>query len=179
MSQSDTYQSNFYADVDGTDLAQHPKIFESYSGVAIKVSQSSDVLEENSRAKKVTNLLQHGDLPELEALIKAGINNGTITEGTVSVPRINGEQILDVTILPENGTENLIILARDRRPEQVLNEIVSSIRNELEPQKMLSVEAITTVRALGIEGCRIYRRTEQDKILIIADYGNSKGLNGE
>ncbi len=48
-------------------------------------------------------------------------------------------------------------LSRARHREQLLSYIVSSVRDELDPQNMLNAAATTTARALGVAGCRIYR----------------------
>ena len=69
-------------------------------------------------------------------------------------------------------------LARARHREQLLGYIVSSIRDELDPQQMLSAAATTTARALGVAGCRIYRQTELGKVLVAAEYGNTDDLDG-
>ena len=67
-------------------------------------------------------------------------------------------------------------LSRARHREQLLGYIVSSVRDELDPQNMLTAAATTTARALGVAGCRIYRQTEPDKVLIAAEYGNTEEL---
>ncbi len=68
-------------------------------------------------------------------------------------------------------------LARARHREQVLNYIVSTIRDELEPHNMLSAAAAATARALGVAGCRIYRQAEPGTFMIAAEYGNTGGLD--
>lgn len=72
--------------------------------------------------------------------------------------------------------ENESALARARRREQHLNYIVSTIRDELEPHNMLSAAAAATARALGVAGCRIYRRDESDAFTVAAEHGNTDGL---
>jgi diguanylate cyclase (GGDEF)-like protein/PAS domain S-box-containing protein len=67
-------------------------------------------------------------------------------------------------------------LARARRREQHLNYIVSTIRDELEPHNMLNAAAAATARALGMAGCRIYRRNERGAFMVAAEYGNVEGL---
>ena len=74
--------------------------------------------------------------------------------------------------------ENESALARARRREQHLNYIVSTIREELEPHNMLSAAAAATSRALGVAGCRIYRRDEEGALQIAAEHGNTEGLEG-
>ncbi len=73
--------------------------------------------------------------------------------------------------------ENESALARARRREQHLNYIVSTIRDELEPHNMLNAAAAATARALGVAGCRIYRRGDENKFMIAAEHGNTKGLD--
>ena len=72
--------------------------------------------------------------------------------------------------------ENESALARARRREQHLNYIVSTIRDELEPHNMLNAAAAATARALGVTGCRIYRRGKEDAFRIAAEHGNVEGL---
>lgn len=67
-------------------------------------------------------------------------------------------------------------LARARRREQLLGYVVSSFRDELDPQRMLFAAAAAVARTLGMAGCRIYRRTEPGKILVAAEYGNTDDL---
>jgi diguanylate cyclase (GGDEF)-like protein/PAS domain S-box-containing protein len=67
-------------------------------------------------------------------------------------------------------------LARARHREQLLSYIVSSVRDELDPQNMLNAAVTTTARALGVAGCRIYRQSEPGQFLIAADYGNIEKL---
>ncbi|MBT7943070.1 MAG: sensor domain-containing diguanylate cyclase [Alphaproteobacteria bacterium] len=74
--------------------------------------------------------------------------------------------------------ENESALARARRREQHLNYIVSTIRDELEPHNMLSAAAAATARALGVTGCRIYRRGQEEPFRIAAEHGNVEGLEG-
>ncbi len=73
--------------------------------------------------------------------------------------------------------ENESALARARRREQHLNYIVSTIRDELEPHNMLNAAAAATARALGVAGCRIYRRDEENTFMIAAEHGNTEGLD--
>ena len=67
-------------------------------------------------------------------------------------------------------------LARARHREQLLNYIVSTIRDEIEPYNMLTAAAAATARALGAAGCRIYRLSEPGEFTVAAEYGNADGL---
>ncbi|NQU61676.1 MAG: sensor domain-containing diguanylate cyclase [Rhodospirillales bacterium] len=98
--------------------------------------------------------------------LMAGENGGEVWKGTRGVCR-------DVT----EERENESALARARRREQHLNYIVSTIRDELEPHNMLNAAAAATARALGVAGCRIYRRDEDDKFSTAAEHGNIEGLD--
>ncbi len=75
----------------------------------------------------------------------------------------------DVTI--ERANESALNRARHR--EQILGYIVSMIRDELEPENMLSAAAKAATRALEVVGCRIYRLTEPNTFAIAAEYGNT------
>lgn len=286
---------------------------DSYPGAALSMSATGDVLAANARAEGVVSLLASGSLLEVALLVKEAANSSTIAAGTVSVPTDNGDILLEVTVLPEDGADSLIVLARDltmernlrsalvesrqrykdlvevssdfywetdpqgkfvfvsprgglghasedlidrdgsefvvdpeafsplpfvserpledvemwfmgkdeetacmlvscvplfcedengrewsgtrgvcrdvteerrseaalsraRHREQLLDYIVSSVRDELDPQNMLTAAATTTAQALGVAGCRIYRQTEPDKVLIAAEYGNTEEL---
>lgn len=74
--------------------------------------------------------------------------------------------------------DNEAALARARHREQLLNYIVSMIRDELEPENMLSAAATATTRALEVAGCRIFRQTETGKFGVAAEYGNAQGIEG-
>jgi len=63
-------------------------------------------------------------------------------------------------------------LNQARHREQLLNHIVSTIRDEVEPQNMLNAAASATARALGAAGCRIYRMEGPEKFVVAAEYGD-------
>jgi len=73
--------------------------------------------------------------------------------------------------------ENESALTRVRRREQRLNYIVGAIGDEVEPDNMINVAATATVRALGVAGCRIYRRGEENTFMSAAEHGNTEGLD--
>ncbi len=58
--------------------------------------------------------------------------------------------------------------------EQLLNHIVRSIRDEVEPLNMLTAAAAATARALGAKGCRIYRKVPGQGFVVAAAYGEEK-----
>jgi len=63
-------------------------------------------------------------------------------------------------------------LARARHREQILSYIVSMIRDELEPENMLSAAATAVTRALEVTGCRIHRQSPPGSYIVAAEYGN-------
>lgn len=69
-------------------------------------------------------------------------------------------------------------LTRARNREQLLNYIVSTIRDEVEPYNMLTAAAAATARALGAAGCRIYRQNDSNGIEVAAEYGDKTGVEG-
>ncbi len=73
----------------------------------------------------------------------------------------------DVTV--DRDREAALRSARER--EQLLNRIVKSIRDEVNPLNMLNKAAATTSQALGASGCRIYRHHEEDGLVLAAEYG--------
>lgn len=72
----------------------------------------------------------------------------------------------DVT--EDRANEEALLRARNR--EQLLNYIVGSLRDELNPADMLSAAAKATARALGTSGCRILRR-DGDGFTLAAENG--------
>ncbi|OHC75381.1 MAG: hypothetical protein A3G18_05420 [Rhodospirillales bacterium RIFCSPLOWO2_12_FULL_58_28] len=68
-------------------------------------------------------------------------------------------------------------LTQARHREQLLNYIVSTIRDEVEPTNMLTTAAAATARALGAAGCGIYRLGEAGAFIMAADYGNCEGVD--
>lgn len=73
--------------------------------------------------------------------------------------------------------ESEAALARARHREQLLNYIVSQIRDEIEPQDMLKAAATATARALGAAGTRIYREDPQyGAFAVNAEFGNVDGV---
>ena len=67
-------------------------------------------------------------------------------------------------------------LGRARHREQLLNYIIRTIRDELEPHNMLDVAAAATARAIEAVGCRIFRLTDRG-FMVAAEYGNARGLD--
>lgn len=69
-------------------------------------------------------------------------------------------------------------LAGARHREQLLNYIVSQIRDEIEPNDMLMAAATASARALGAAGSRIYREDlERAAFAVAAEYGNVDGVD--
>lgn len=75
----------------------------------------------------------------------------------------------DITAERENETA----LTRARNREQILSYIVSMIRDELEPENMLSAAAAAATRALEVVGCRIFRLTAPGFFGHAAEFGNT------
>jgi diguanylate cyclase (GGDEF)-like protein/PAS domain S-box-containing protein len=74
--------------------------------------------------------------------------------------------------------ESEAALARARHREQLLNYIVSQIRDEIEPHDMLMAAATASARALGAAGSRIYREdTDRGAFAVAAEYGNVDGVD--
>ena len=69
-------------------------------------------------------------------------------------------------------------LTRAHNREQLLNYIVNTIRDEIEPGNMLTTAAAATARALGATGCRIYRQSEPGTFTVAAEYGDTEGIEG-
>jgi diguanylate cyclase (GGDEF)-like protein/PAS domain S-box-containing protein len=74
--------------------------------------------------------------------------------------------------------ESEAALARARHREQLLNYIVSTIRDEVEPTNMLTAAAAATARALGATGCQIHRLSGKDRFVVAAEYGTVEGIEG-
>ena len=73
--------------------------------------------------------------------------------------------------------ESEAALARARHREQLLNYIVSQIRDEIEPHDMLMAAATASARALGAAGSRIYREdAAHEGFAVAAEYGNVEGI---
>lgn len=71
---------------------------------------------------------------------------------------------------------NEAALARARHREYVLNHIVYSIRDEIEPINMLSAAASSTAGAFMASGAQIFRRTGEDEFEVAAGHGDEAGL---
>ena len=68
-------------------------------------------------------------------------------------------------------------LSRARYREQLLNHVVGTFRDEMEPQNVLSAAATATAHALKAAGCRIYRHSQSATFEVAAEYGDADGLN--
>ncbi|MEQ8665215.1 MAG: sensor domain-containing diguanylate cyclase [Rhodospirillales bacterium] len=71
---------------------------------------------------------------------------------------------------------NEAALARARHREYVLNHIVYSIRDEIEPINMLSAAATSTAGAFMASGAQIFRRTGDGTYDVAASHGDEAGL---
>lgn len=72
---------------------------------------------------------------------------------------------------------NEAALARARHREYVLNHIVYSIRDEIEPINMLSAAASSTAGAFMASGALIFRRVGDNDFEVAASDGNTEGLD--
>jgi len=63
------------------------------------------------------------------------------------------------------------LLARSRHREQLLNYIVGTIRDEVEPLDMLTAAAEATARSLGARGSGVFRRVGEAAYTVAATYG--------
>ncbi len=62
-------------------------------------------------------------------------------------------------------------LARARTREQLLEHIVRTMRDEVEPQRMLATAASAIANAVGATACRLYRRDIEDRLVVAAEHG--------
>lgn len=62
-------------------------------------------------------------------------------------------------------------LARAQARERLIAHITRTVRDEIEPARMLDVAATSTARALGATGCRIYREDGDEPLTLGAQYG--------
>ncbi|MBC8157776.1 MAG: diguanylate cyclase, partial [Alphaproteobacteria bacterium] len=65
-------------------------------------------------------------------------------------------------------------LMRARHREQILHYIIRAIRNEVEPQNMLTAAAAAATRAMAAAGCRIFRVTSSGGFQSAAEFGNAE-----
>lgn len=153
------------------------RLLQGYPGAAVLISANGEIEAKNSRADDFISAYRNGDLQEVWSLIERARLTSSITDGSVMMPTGKGEVAVEVIIVPSVSEEPLLVLARMRHQERLLNEIVSSVRNEVDPQKMLEVAAHSTVRTFNTVGCRIYRRFESGYFQIAADYGNTEKVD--
>jgi diguanylate cyclase (GGDEF)-like protein/PAS domain S-box-containing protein len=78
----------------------------------------------------------------------------------------------DVTVEREQEAA----LARARHREQLLNYIVSTVRDEVEPLNMLNAAAAATGRALSAAGSRIFRLEDGNHFAVAAEHGTVVGM---
>lgn len=71
---------------------------------------------------------------------------------------------------------NEAALARARHREYVLNHIVYSIRDEIEPINMLSAAAGSTAGAFMAAGAQIFRRIDEETYEVAANHGDVAGM---
>ncbi len=66
-------------------------------------------------------------------------------------------------------------LARARTREQLLEHIVRTMRDEVEPRRMLAIAASAIANAIGADGCRLYRRDIEGRLEVAAEHGAVDG----
>ena len=71
-----------------------------------------------------------------------------------------------------------IVKPSSRTSEEHLNKIISAIREEFEPHKMLYIAAMKITRILGVAGCRVYRFDNSENLCIAIEYGAVKRIEG-
>ncbi|MGB0682687.1 MAG: sensor domain-containing diguanylate cyclase [Magnetovibrionaceae bacterium] len=79
----------------------------------------------------------------------------------------------DVTLEREHEAA----LGRARQREQLLNYIVSTIRDEVEPENILNTAAGATARGLTAAVCRLYKLSDDGEIVPAAVHGAVKGTD--
>jgi diguanylate cyclase (GGDEF)-like protein/PAS domain S-box-containing protein len=67
-------------------------------------------------------------------------------------------------------------LMRARHREQILHYVIQAIRNEVEPENMLTAAAASAARALGAAGCRVFRMAAPGAYTLAAEFGETEGL---
>ncbi|MBE0533019.1 MAG: diguanylate cyclase [Rhodospirillales bacterium] len=67
-------------------------------------------------------------------------------------------------------------LMRARHREQILHYVIQAIRNEVEPENMLTAAAASAARALGASGCRVFRMAAPGAYTLAAEFGETEGL---
>ena len=66
-------------------------------------------------------------------------------------------------------------LARARTREQLLEHIVRTMRDEVEPERMLAIAAAAIANAIEADGCRLYRKDIEGRLVMAAEYGAAGG----
>lgn len=62
-------------------------------------------------------------------------------------------------------------LARARTREQLLEHIMRTMRDEVEPDRMLASAAAAIAKAVGADGCRLYRQDIEGRLVRAAEHG--------
>ncbi|MGB0670721.1 MAG: sensor domain-containing diguanylate cyclase, partial [Rhodospirillales bacterium] len=73
--------------------------------------------------------------------------------------------------------EHEVALGRARQREQLLNYIVSTIRDEVDPSNVLSAAAAATARGLTASVCRLYKENDDGELVPAAEHGQVKGTD--
>ncbi len=102
------------------DGANPATLLAGYRGGALLVRADATVIAGNEKAAAVEALLQHQAVPEIATLIAAAAATGASTGGTVSLSGGRGDVFMDVDVLPQAGTDALLLLCRDVTMERNL-----------------------------------------------------------
>jgi diguanylate cyclase (GGDEF)-like protein/PAS domain S-box-containing protein len=78
----------------------------------------------------------------------------------------------DVTLARERD----MALERARNRERLQNRLIDTIRNEVDPRRMLTVAAESIAGALAAAHCWVYLRGEDRALKLAADYGGIEGV---
>ncbi len=95
-------------------------LFAGYPGAALLVRGDGTVLSTNAKGAGIEALLQHDAAPEILHLIEKAGAEGAVTVGSVSTQGSRGEVPLEITVVPRDGDETLLVLARDLTMERNL-----------------------------------------------------------
>jgi len=78
----------------------------------------------------------------------------------------------DITLARERD----MALERARNRERLQNQLIDTIRNEVDPRRMLTVAAEAIAAAVAAAHCWVYLRGEDRALKLAADYGGMEGV---
>ena len=120
-----------------------------YPGAAILVDSTNAVIAANTKGHGLEALLKRGLAPDISALMEYARETAGIGAGNMVLSGTRGDVILDVTVIPRNAEEGLIVLTNDMTMERNLRSALVEYRQQFKDLLEISSDFVWEIGADG------------------------------